>query len=106
MARQVFLGRLEDVAGGAERVVAGGALADVLAALEPDLAAALGGDRIRLAVNGALVADRAAYADFALAMLRQGVRILPRGTWFLSSAHEPEHIEQTLAAVEAALTER
>ncbi len=59
MARLVFLGRLEDVAGGAERVVSGGALADVLAALEPDLAAALGADRIRLAVNGALVADRA-----------------------------------------------
>lgn len=59
MARLVFLGRLEDVAGGAERVVAGGALVDLLAVLEPDLAAALGGDRIRLAVNGALIADRA-----------------------------------------------
>jgi len=59
VARLVFLGRLEDVAGGVERVVAGGALADVLAALEPDLAAALGADRIRLAVNGVLVADRA-----------------------------------------------
>ena len=60
MARLVFLGRLEDIAGGAERDVPGGALADVLAALDPDLAAALLADRIRLALNGTLVADRGA----------------------------------------------
>ena len=60
MARLVFLGRLEDLAGGAEREVPGGTLADVLAALEPDLAKALTADRIRLALNGALIADRAA----------------------------------------------
>ncbi|MFA7602746.1 MAG: MoaD/ThiS family protein [Novosphingobium sp.] len=60
MAKLVFLGRLEDVAGGAERQVAGGSLADVLDALEPDLAAELAADRIRLALNGTLVADRAA----------------------------------------------
>lgn len=59
MARLVFLGRLEDVAGGAERQVACGSLADVLGALEPDLAAALAAERIRLALNGTLVADRA-----------------------------------------------
>lgn len=59
MARLVFLGRLEDIAGGAEREVSGGALADVLSALDPDLAAALGADRIRLALNGTLVSDRA-----------------------------------------------
>ncbi len=60
MARLVFLGRLEDIAGGAEREVPGGALAEVLGGLDPDLAAALGADRIRLAVNGTLVKDRAA----------------------------------------------
>lgn len=60
MARLVFLGRLEDIAGGAEREVPGGALADVLAALDPDLGAALGADRIRIALNGTLVADRSA----------------------------------------------
>lgn len=60
MARLVFLGRLEDIAGGAEREVPGGALADVLASLEPDLAGALSADRIRIALNGTLVADRAA----------------------------------------------
>ena len=60
MAKLVFLGRLEDIAGGAEREVRGGALADVLAALDADLAAALAADRIRLALNGTLVADRSA----------------------------------------------
>ena len=58
MARLVFLGRLEDIAGGAEREVPGGALADVLATLDPELAAALGADRIRIALNGTLVAAR------------------------------------------------
>ncbi|MBV1691160.1 MoaD/ThiS family protein [Novosphingobium sp. G106] len=58
MARLVFLGRLEDIAGASERDVPGGALADVLAALDADLAVALGADRIRIALNGTLVADR------------------------------------------------
>lgn len=56
----MFLGRLEDVAGGAEREVPGGPLADVLATLESDLVAALSADRIRLALNGTLVTDRGA----------------------------------------------
>jgi molybdopterin synthase sulfur carrier subunit len=59
MAKLVFLGRLEDLAGGAEREVAGGTLAEVFDALAPDLAAALGGERIRWALNGTLVGDRA-----------------------------------------------
>jgi sulfur-carrier protein len=59
VAKLVFLGRLEDVAGGPEREVSGGALADVLASLDPDLAAAVTADRIRFALNGTLVSDRA-----------------------------------------------
>ena len=59
MARLVFLGRLEDIAGASERTVPGGALVEVLAALEADLVAALTADRIRLAINGTLVSDRA-----------------------------------------------
>lgn len=58
MPRLVFLGRLEDFAGGAEREVSGGALADILATFDPDLATALGADRVRLALNGTLIADR------------------------------------------------
>ena len=59
----VFLGRLEDVAGEPERLIASVAtIDDVLAALEPELAAALRGDRIRLARNGEIVSDRAGVA--------------------------------------------
>lgn len=59
----VFLGRLEDAAGAAEREVPVAATLDaVLAGLEPELAAALRADRIRIAVNGALIANRAAPA--------------------------------------------
>jgi sulfur-carrier protein len=59
----VFLGRLADVAGGAERVVEGaGSLEALLASLEPDMAAALNAERIKLALNGTLVTDRTALA--------------------------------------------
>ena len=55
----MFLGRLEDSAGNAERTVAFAPSLDaVLAGLDTELAAALSGARIRLAVNGALIADR------------------------------------------------
>lgn len=66
----VFIGRLEDIAGEAERQVEAVASLDrLLAGLEPDLAAALRGDRIRLAINGAVVRDRDA------ALLRDGDEI-------------------------------
>jgi len=56
----VFLGRLEDLAGAAERAVdAAASLDDVLAGLEPELASALRGERIKLAVNGHVVAASA-----------------------------------------------
>ncbi|MEJ5978626.1 MoaD/ThiS family protein [Novosphingobium sp. PS1R-30] len=58
MAKLVFLGRLEDLAGAAEREVSDGPLTAVLAALEPELAEALVADRIRLALNGVLLVDR------------------------------------------------
>ena len=57
----VFLGRLEDAAGAPEREVAiAASIGDVLAALEPDLAAQLQGERVRWAVNGALAPRDAA----------------------------------------------
>ena len=56
-ARLVFLGRLEDAAGGAERDVTPGPLEAVLAALAPDLAVALLGERVRIALNGVLIAE-------------------------------------------------
>ena len=55
----VFLGRLEDAAGGAERLVEPLASLDsLLARLEPELASALRAERIKLALNGALIFDR------------------------------------------------
>ena len=57
--KMVFLGRLEDAAGGAERLVEPVASLDsLLARLEPQLASALRAERIKLALNGALIFDR------------------------------------------------
>jgi molybdopterin synthase sulfur carrier subunit len=53
----VFLGRLEDVAGGASRQGAPGPLADLVAGFEPELARAVSAARIRIALNGQLLAD-------------------------------------------------
>lgn len=57
----VFLGRLQDAAGEAERlVIHAPAYAQVLAGLETELVAALADPRVRLAVNGELISDREA----------------------------------------------
>lgn len=58
MARLVFLGRLEDIAGAAQRQVPDGPLETILAGLEPELAVTLLADRVRLALNGDLVTGR------------------------------------------------
>lgn len=58
MARLLFLGRLEDIAGISELTVAGGTIEQVLAALEPALAVELLGERVRMALNGRIVAER------------------------------------------------
>jgi glutamate-1-semialdehyde 2,1-aminomutase len=54
----------------------------------------------------ALAADRAGYASFARDLMDHGVRILPRGTWFLSSEHSEEDVDSTLSAVRAVLASR
>lgn len=56
-ARLVFLGRLEDVAGMGELAVNPGPLVSVLAALDPALAVQLLGERVRMALNGVLIAE-------------------------------------------------
>lgn len=57
------------------------------------------------AVNyrGLLAADTRRYSDFALAMLDEGVLVLPDGRWYVSVAHTDATIEKTLAAVDRAL---
>lgn len=42
------------------------------------------------------------YRDFALAMLDEGVLLLPDGRWYLSFAHTDSDIEETLAAARRA----
>lgn len=53
--------------------------------------------------RSAMKANRAMYLDFAFELLQRGIRILPRGTWFVSSAHTDSDITQTLAKVDEAL---
>ncbi|MCX7284768.1 MAG: MoaD/ThiS family protein [Novosphingobium sp.] len=57
MARLVFMGRLEDVAGVPEMTVPPGPVDQVLAALEPALAVQLLGEKVRIALNGQLLTD-------------------------------------------------
>ena len=45
------------------------------------------------------------YTKFVEAMVDRGVRIIPRGNWFLSSAHTAADVEATLTAAEQAMTE-
>ena len=54
----VFIGKLEDLAGEAERLVQPTeTMEDLLDTLEPELARELRGEKIRVAVNGGVLAD-------------------------------------------------
>jgi molybdopterin synthase sulfur carrier subunit len=57
LARLVFLGRLADLAGGCERQVKPGQLDAILATLPVELAVALLDERVRIALNGELLAE-------------------------------------------------
>jgi molybdopterin synthase sulfur carrier subunit len=57
-ARLVFLGRLADLAGSGELAVEPGPLETLLGALAPELAVALLDERVRLALNGELIAGQ------------------------------------------------
>jgi glutamate-1-semialdehyde 2,1-aminomutase len=46
-----------------------------------------------------------AYARFAEALMRRGVRPVPGGRWYLTTAHTAEHVAQTVQAAEDALAE-
>jgi len=57
-ARLVFLGRLGDLANGAELAVTPGPLEAILAELPTELVMALLDERVRIALNGELLAER------------------------------------------------
>ena len=49
-----------------------------------------------------LASDKARYVQFAHALLKRGVRVLERGAWFVSSAHDDAVVDATLDAVRGA----
>lgn len=49
-----------------------------------------------------LDAGKLLYSDFALAMLDEGVLVLPDGRWYISTAHTDAQVTATLAAAERA----
>lgn len=49
-----------------------------------------------------LAADSERYSAWATAMLDEGVRVIPAGRWYLTTAHRDEHIDRTLEAAERA----
>jgi glutamate-1-semialdehyde 2,1-aminomutase len=55
--------------------------------------------------RGLLKTDKAGYVKFAHALLKRGVRVLERGAWFVSSAHDDAVIDATLEAVRGAAQE-
>ncbi len=52
-----------------------------------------------------LRSDKALYVKFAHALLKRGVRVLERGAWFVSFAHDDAVIDATLEAVRGAARE-
>lgn len=54
--------------------------------------------------RSSLAADKARYVQLCTALLERGVRVLERGAWLLSTAHDDEVIDQTLVAFKDALT--
>ena len=50
-----------------------------------------------------LSADTAAYSALAMALLDEGVLVLPDGRWYISTAHTEADIDATLAAVKRAV---
>jgi glutamate-1-semialdehyde 2,1-aminomutase len=53
----------------------------------------------------ARVEGAAEYAVFIDAMVRRGVRPIPGGRWYMSAAHTPEHVAQTVRVAREAFAE-
>ncbi len=53
--------------------------------------------------RSSLAMNQELYTQFVSAMVDRGVRLIPRGNWFLSSAHSEADVEATLRAVEDVL---
>jgi glutamate-1-semialdehyde 2,1-aminomutase len=55
--------------------------------------------------RSSLNANNELYARFVTAMADRGVRLIPRGNWFNSAAHDSQDVSDTLVAVDGALAE-
>lgn len=75
---------------------------DVVTAGEPAVFHVAFMDRAARCYRDLLKADTKRYSDFALALLDEGILVLPDGRWYLSTAHTDETIDNTLSAVERA----
>jgi glutamate-1-semialdehyde 2,1-aminomutase len=64
---------------------------------------AFGLDRPARNYRDVAASDKRGYAAFALALLQRGVRVLERGAWFVSAAHDDAVIDETLEAVRDAV---
>ncbi len=53
--------------------------------------------------RGTLAADRQLYSDLGLALLDEGIQVLPDGRWYVSAAHSDDDIDATLEAVRRAV---
>ena len=51
--------------------------------------------------RGLMAMDKASYVKFTHQLLKQRVRTLERGIWFLSSCHDDKVVDRALEAVEA-----
>jgi glutamate-1-semialdehyde 2,1-aminomutase len=49
--------------------------------------------------RGLMAMDRARYARFCGELLKRRVRALERGAWFLSTTHDDDALDETIAAV-------
>jgi glutamate-1-semialdehyde 2,1-aminomutase len=55
--------------------------------------------------RSSLAMNQELYTGFVSAMVDRGIRIIPRGNWFLSSAHSEADIDATLSAVDTVFAE-
>lgn len=51
-----------------------------------------------------LATDRAGYVKLTTSLLKRGVRVLERGAWFISSAHDDAVVDETVSALSDALS--
>jgi glutamate-1-semialdehyde 2,1-aminomutase len=55
--------------------------------------------------RSSLAMDQDLYTQFVSAMVDRGVRIIPRGNWFLSTTHTQADVDATLKAIESVFEE-